>query len=130
MSDGSDILRFRRIDTFAVERQIAVVKNGARQPNLNELECVKGDVYAIIPHRDFIVRIEASTGRVLDRIEASSLLSDTERRTADFLDGIAYDPDDGLFYLTGQLWPWLYKVRFVPETAPAAPRAPSPARTN
>ena len=30
------------------------------------------------------------------------------------LNGIAYDPADNTFLLTGKLWPKLFRVRFVP----------------
>lgn len=121
MSDGSDQLAFRRPDTFAVERTVTVTMAGVPVRNLNELECVDGSVYANVWHRDTILRIDAASGRVLDRIDASGLLADAERAGADVLNGIAYDPADGLFYVTGKLWPRLFKVRFV--SAPGAPAA-------
>lgn len=123
MSDGSDRLTFRRPDTFAIERTVAVTMAGVPVRNLNELECVDGSVYANVWHRDTIVRIDAATGRVLDRIDASGLLSGAEQAGTDVLNGIAYDPADGLFYVTGKLWPRLFKVRFVSAApAPAAAR--------
>lgn len=119
MSDGTDVLTFRRPDTFAIERTVHVVRDGAAQRNLNELECVAGSVYANVWQRDFLVRIEPTTGRVLERIDAAGLLSDREREAADVLNGIAHDSADGSFYLTGKLWPKLFKVRFVPAAAAA-----------
>ena len=49
---------------------------------LNELECVAGDVYANVWMRDLIVRIDAKTGRVTQRIDAPNLLSPLERQDA------------------------------------------------
>ena len=114
MSDGSDRLTFRRPDDFAIERSVTVTMNGSPVKNLNELECVDGTVYANIWHRETIVRVDAASGRVIERIDASGLLSDRERNAADVLNGIAYDPSDRLFFVTGKLWPRLFKVRFVP----------------
>jgi glutaminyl-peptide cyclotransferase len=112
MSDGTSRLAFRRPDTFAVERFVDVTLNGRRVGQLNELECVDGTVYANVWHRDTILRIDPANGRVLERIDASGLLSPRERAAADVLNGIAYDAGDGAFYLAGKLWPRLFKVRF------------------
>jgi glutaminyl-peptide cyclotransferase len=114
MSDGSHRLTFRDPDTFAVRRSVDVMMDGTALRNLNELECVAGSVYANVWHSDTIVRIDSTTGQVLDRIDASGLLTDRERQAADVLNGIAHDPSDGTFLVTGKLWPKLFKVRFVP----------------
>ena len=47
-------------------------------------------------------------------IDLTGLLSekDRERRPVDVLNGIAHDPRDGTFLLTGKRWDTLYRVRF------------------
>ena len=114
MTDGSDTLAFRAPDTFAVQRSVRVVMNGTPLRSINELECADRSVYANVWHKDFIVRIDPATGVVLERIDAAGLLTESEAAGADVLNGIAYDPADGLFYITGKRWPKLFKVRFVP----------------
>ena len=114
MTDGSDTLAFRAPDTFAVQRSVRVVMNGTPLRAINELECADRSVYANVWHKDFIVRIDPATGVVLERIDAAGLLTGSEAAGADVLNGIAYDPADGLFYITGKRWPKLFKVRFVP----------------
>jgi glutaminyl-peptide cyclotransferase len=122
MSNGTSTLTFRSPETFEVVRRITVIHEARRLvPNINELECVDGAVYANIWRLDLLARIEPSTGRVLDRIDASVLLTDAEREKAGVLNGIAYDPAEKVFYLTGKNWPWVYKVRFVPEQKSAPP---------
>ena len=111
MSDGTERLFFRDPDTFAVARVVDVRLNGRPIGHLNELECVGGSVYANVWHTDTILRIDAATGRVLERIDASGLLTGEERAAADVLNGIAHDSADGAFYLTGKNWPRLFKVR-------------------
>jgi len=93
---------------------VRVVMDGAPLRSINELECANGSVYANVWHRAFIVRIDPATGLVLERIDAGGLLSESEAAGADVLNGIAYDPADGVFYITGKRWPKLFKVRFVP----------------
>lgn len=114
MTDGSDTLAFRAPDTFAVQRSVRVVMNGTPLRSINELECANRSVYANVWHKDFIVRIDPATGVVLERIDAAGLLTGSEAAGADVLNGIAYDPANGLFYITGKRWPKLFKVRFVP----------------
>ena len=64
--------------------------------------------------RDQIVRIDSRTGRVTAVIDAANLLSPLERQGVDVMNGIAYDPRDRTFLVTGKLWPRLFRVRFVP----------------
>ena len=47
-------------------------------------------------------------------IDASGLLGPAERAGTDVLNGIAYDPSNDTFLLTGKLWPFVFRVRFVP----------------
>ena len=99
--------------TFDVIGHQTVRLRGQPLRNLNELECVDGAVYANVHTRNFLVRIDPATGRVTDYIDASGLLSDEARRGTDYLNGIAYDPTAGTFYLTGKLWPTMFEVRFI-----------------
>jgi glutaminyl-peptide cyclotransferase len=117
-SDGSHRLTFRDPTTFAVTRQLAVTMQGQPVTALNELECVGDSVYANIWLTDRIVEIAKLNGIVRATIDASGLLSPTERaglaREA-ILNGIAYDAADHTFLVTGKLWPKLFRVRFVPK---------------
>lgn len=113
MSDGSASLTVRNAKDFGVVRMVRVTMNGQPLDRLNELECVDGSVYANVWTREFIVRIDPSSGVVTQRIDASNLLSPLERLGTDVLNGIAYDPSDKTFLITGKNWPKLFRVRFV-----------------
>ena len=113
MSDGTDRLTFRDPTTFDAIGHQTVRLRGQPLRNLNELECADGTVYANVHTRNFLVRIDPATGRVTDYIDASGLLSDEARRGTDYLNGMAYDPTAGTFYLTGKLWPTMFEVRFI-----------------
>jgi len=114
MSDGSDRLTFRDPKSFAEVGHVDVRKDGSVVRNLNELECVDGQVYANIWQYDYIARIDPETGNVTGWIDAAKLLSPAERRGTDVLNGIAYVPDTKRFLLTGKNWPKLFEVQFVP----------------
>lgn len=123
MSDGSADLVRRDPDTFAELARVTVTKGGDRVVRLNELECVDGSVYANVWLTDEIVEIDPASGHVTATIDASALRRSLQLGTSSdaVLNGIAYEPDSGLFLLTGKLWPTLFAVRFVP-VADAAPR--------
>ena len=113
MSDGTDTLFFRDPETFEVTGQVRVRLNGEARDRLNELECVGDEVYANIWGTDFIARIDKSTGHITQWIDAAGLLLPEDRPGTDVLNGIAYDPDNGTFLITGKWWPKLFQVRFV-----------------
>jgi glutamine cyclotransferase len=113
MSDGSANLTFRSVKDFSVIRTLAVTLDGQPLEQLNELECVGRDVYANVWMKDVIVRIDSKSGRVTQHIDAPNLLSPIERQGVDVFNGIAYDPADRTFLVTGKYWPKLFRVRFV-----------------
>jgi glutamine cyclotransferase len=116
MSDGGDHLTFRDPRSFARTGDVAVWRAGVPVKNLNELECVGDVVYANVWMDDHIARIDVKTGQVTGWIDASGLLSREERSGTDVLNGIAYVPERGTFFITGKLWPRLFEVRFVPRS--------------
>jgi glutamine cyclotransferase len=118
MSDGSDRLTFRDAQSFGRLGEIAVTRLGRPVPQLNELECAQGHVYANVWQRNEIVRVDPASGRVTATIDASGLLTSRERLGTDVLNGIAYLPERGTFLLTGKLWPRLFEVKFVPKAKP------------
>lgn len=116
-SDGSHRLFFRDPQSFAVTRTLAVTENGQPLGRLNELECVGDLVYANVWLSERIVAIAALNGQVRATIDAGGLLSEAERAglaQGAILNGIAHDPADSTFLVTGKLWPRLFRVRFVP----------------
>lgn len=117
MSDGSSTLAFRDSVSFAVAGRVEVVHDGRPLAGLNELECVGDAVYANVFGQDIIVRIDAASGEVEQVVDAAGLLPEAAARQADVLNGIAYNPDSGRFYLTGKLWPSMFEASFT-ATAP------------
>ena len=112
-SDGTDRLRFHDPVTFAEQGSVAVTLDGAPVGQLNELECVGGQVWANVWQTDRIVRIDPATGQVTAVVDAAGLLDPARRAAADVLNGIAAVPGgDGEFLVTGKLWPVTFRVRF------------------
>ena len=121
MSDGSEVLSFRDSESFAVVGQVAVTFDGSPLKDLNELECVDGEVYANVFRRDSIVRIDPATGHVTGLVDAAGLRDAGEAHSADVLNGIAYVPERERFFVTGKLWPAMFEVTFVGESGADTP---------
>jgi glutamine cyclotransferase len=117
MSDGTNQLRFLDPATFAEKRRITVTAAGAPLKNLNELEYVKGEIFANVWQTDYIARILPATGQVTGYIDLRGLLTPAERANTDVLNGIAYDAEHDRLFVTGKLWPKVFELRIV-----AAPR--------
>jgi len=129
MSDGSSRLTFRDPATFEELGGVEVTLDGEPVTELNELECVGHEVFANVWLTNRIVRIDATSGRVLTTIDAAGLLTEEEARHADVLNGIAYDPVSRHFFLTGKLWPKLFEVSLDLNPAEDAdPAAADPAK--
>jgi len=111
MSDGSSTITFRNPDTFLPERTITVTHRGNNVLYLNELEYIRGEIWANIYGSDIIARIDPATGKVNSLINCSGLLPASLRsRSTDVLNGIAYNEKNGYIYLTGKYWPKMYRI--------------------
>ncbi len=115
MSDGTGTLRFLDPATLAVQRTVTVTDDGREVTQLNELEYVKGEIYANVWRTNLIARIDPATGHVTGWIDLTGLLAPSERSgNEDVLNGIAYDAATDRLWVTGKLWPRLFQIRVVP----------------
>jgi len=114
LSDGSNRLRFLDPDSFREIKHIAVSDAGTPVKDLNELEYVRGQIYANVWHTDRIAIIAPDTGNVSGWIDLSGLMSAGYRLDAEaVLNGIAYDPARNRLFVTGKLWPRLFEIEIV-----------------
>ena len=113
MSDGTPELRFLDPTTFAELGRVTVTDGGRPLPYLNELEFVRGEVFANVWTTDRIARINPSTGRVTGWMNLAGLLGPADRRgrEVDVLNGVAYDPAGDRLFVTGKLWPKLFEIK-------------------
>jgi glutaminyl-peptide cyclotransferase len=113
MSDGTAELRLLDPATLAEVGRIKVTADGRPVTQLNELEWVKGEVWANIWQTDRIARIDPKTGRVKAWIDLRGLLdrSRPEAAGADVLNGIAYDAATDRLFVTGKLWPKVFEIK-------------------
>lgn len=114
MSDGTSTLTYRNPETFAPERTLTVTLRGQKVLYLNELEYIKGEIWANVYGTDQIVRIDPATGQVRSVVNLRNILPAQLRRPrTDVLNGIAYEPRSGAIYVTGKYWPKMYRITLV-----------------
>jgi glutaminyl-peptide cyclotransferase len=112
MSNGSGTLRFLD-EAFRTTRQLRVTLNRLPARNLNDLEWVGQSIYANVLWSSEILEISALHGRVQRIIDCSALQSEAAPRDIEHtLNGLAYDPDRGTYYVTGKCWRYMFEVRF------------------
>ncbi|MGE5237447.1 MAG: glutaminyl-peptide cyclotransferase [Chloroflexota bacterium] len=116
MSDGTDTLRVLDATTFRETGVIRVHEGHTPVTRLNELEYVKGDIYANVWGTDRIAIISPETGSVKGWLDLGGLrarLSTTRRylSTIDALNGIAYDKTGDRLFVTGKYWPSIFEIR-------------------
>lgn len=115
MSDGTSRIRFLDPKSFAVVRTIDVQQDGKPVDQLNELEYVRGEIWANVWQTDRILRIDAATGRVRGVVDCTGLLPPEDRAPGtDVLNGIAYDEATDRLIIGGKKWPKLFEVRLKP----------------
>lgn len=126
MSDGTHIIRFVNPENFQTVRTVAVFReNGQPLLNLNELEYVKGEIWANIWHSEqsnilgkpnHIARIDPNTGKLLGWIDLSSISpEDVSRDSENTLNGIAYDEASDRLFVTGKNWRKLFEIKVKPK---------------
>jgi hypothetical protein len=91
-----------------------VTLNGNPQDSLNELEWIRGYIYANVWISPWVVKIDPANGKVVGRIDMSSLVADAKNKNprADVLNGIAYDSTTDKIYVTGKQWQNIYQIGF------------------
>jgi len=116
MSDGSANIRVWDSATLKEIRRITVKDGATPVTQLNELEWVRGEIYANVWQTDRIARISPVDGRVLGWIDLTGILPKSERPDPDaVLNGIAYDAAGDRLFVTGKLWPKIFEIKLVPK---------------
>jgi len=114
MSDGTPALRFLDSSTLEETGRVRVTDQGKEVDDLNELEFVRGQIYANVWLTDRIAIIDPASGHVTAWIDLAGLGPHESRFTNDVLNGIAYDAEGDRLFVTGKLWPTLFEIRITP----------------
>jgi len=114
VSDGTNVIRFLDPGTLKVVKKIEVTKNDKKVTKINELEYIKGEIYANIWQENYIVIINPQNGKVTAIIDLEGIINP---RNYDYelnvLNGIAYDSENDHLFVTGKLWPKVFEIKII-----------------
>jgi glutaminyl-peptide cyclotransferase len=117
MSDGTSDIRILDPITLTEKKRFAVRDGVQPVKDLNELEYVRGELFANVWMTDRVARISPSDGKVLGWIDLSGLLTPQESTkvtpNGGVLNGIAFDQLGNRLFVTGKLWPKLFEIELV-----------------
>ena len=115
MSNGTSRLYYLDPVNYEEIRELEVYDDYGLLSNLNELEYIKGEIYANVFRTPYIARISPETGRIIGLIDLSKLLRDwiDDPEIMDNANGIAYDQASGRLYVTGKYWPRLFEIQMI-----------------
>jgi len=115
MSDGTSTLHFLDPETLKQTGSIKVHDDNVPVSKLNELEYVKGRIFANVWPTERIAIIAPQTGQVIGWINMKGLLNrKNSDQFVDVLNGIAYDDVGDRLFVTGKFWPKLFEIKLVP----------------
>ena len=115
-SDGTEKIWSLNPNTLSEEGYIEIYTNKSKIPRVNELEWVEGKIYANIWQQDAIAIVDPNTGAVEGVINMKGLQEQvTQHNTLDVLNGIAYNGEPNILYVTGKNWDKLFKIEIVPK---------------
>jgi glutaminyl-peptide cyclotransferase len=114
IGDGSSNLYYLDPDNYKLIKIVGVTDNNGPVGNINELEMIDGYLYANHWQTNDILKIDPSSGKVLGKLDLSSLANEAQNKypgSAE-MNGIAYDSSSKKVYVTGKMWPNIYEIKF------------------
>jgi glutaminyl-peptide cyclotransferase len=110
LSDGTNRLQYIDPDSLQVTKTLEVFAGSEAVTNLNELEFIRGEIWANIWHSDRIARIDPKSGQVTAWIDLTAIAESEAREQEDVLNGIAWDPGRQRLFVTGKNWSKLFEI--------------------
>jgi glutaminyl-peptide cyclotransferase len=110
LSDGTNHLQYIDPNSFQVTKTLEVFAGPEAVTNLNELEFIRGEIWANIWHSDRIAQIDPKSGQVTAWIDLTAVAKREPHEQEDVLNGIAWDPGRQRLFVTGKDWSKLYEI--------------------
>ncbi len=113
-TDGSERMWFLNPETLEEESFIETYTNKRKAENLNELEYVKGKIYANLWQKNSILIVEPSNGAIEGIVSLKGLQSKAGQEGDDnVLNGIAYDIENDRLFVTGKNWNKVFEIKLI-----------------
>ena len=118
-SDGTQRIWILDPETLREEEYIETVTDKSVFNKANELEYVKGKLYANVWQKESMMIIDARTGAIEGVVNFGGLKQRvTQHRDLDVFNGVAYHPGRETFFVTGKYWDKLFEVRILKRDEP------------
>ncbi len=117
-SDGTEKIWILNKKNLSEESYIQTLTHRTISSQLNELEWVKGKIYANTYQKDGVAIINPQNGAIEGIINFQGLrnnlgnINDLDPIN-DVLNGIAYEPESGKLFVTGKRWDKLFEVEII-----------------
>ncbi|NND61630.1 MAG: glutaminyl-peptide cyclotransferase [Flavobacteriaceae bacterium] len=113
-SDGTEKIWTLNAGTLAEEGFIQIYTHTSVIDNVNELEWVDGKIYANVYQKAAVAIVNPQNGAVEGVIDLKGLKDEvTQHEKLDVLNGIAYNGEPNILYVTGKNWDKLFKIEIV-----------------
>ena len=110
LSDGTNRLQYIDPTSFQITKTLEVFAGSEAVTNLNELEFIRGEIWANIWHSNRIAKIDPKLGQVTAWIDLTAIAEGEAREQEDVLNGIAWDPSRQRLFVTGKNWSKLFEI--------------------
>lgn len=110
-SDGTEKIWTMNPETQKMTDYINVYTNSSKIKSVNELEWINGKIYGNIWQKDAIAIINPANGSVEAVLNLSDLRKSVKNKTAEVLNGIAYNPKTKTIFVTGKYWDTLFEIQ-------------------
>jgi len=111
-SDGTEKIWLLDPETLTEISHIEIVTNKSIFNKANELEYVDGKIYANVWQKESMMIIEAESGAIVGVINMAGLKNKVKKhKNLDVLNGVAYNPTRGTFFVTGKNWDKLFEIK-------------------
>jgi glutamine cyclotransferase len=97
-------------ESFRVTKTLEVFAGSEVVTNLNELEFIRGEIWANIWHSDRLARIDPKSGQVTAWIDLEAISGAETREPEDVLNGIAWDSVRQRLFVTGKNWSKVFEI--------------------
>jgi len=111
-TDGTERIWFLDPETLTETRFIETYTNKRKAEKLNELEFVKGKIYANIWQQNSILIVDPVNGTIEAIVNLKGLQSKAGQEGEDnVLNGIAYDEENDRLFVTGKNWNKVFEIK-------------------
>ena len=114
ISDGTETIYFIDPESYKLIKKIQVYNKNGPIKLINELENVKGKIFANIYGKEEIIIFNPETGIVESILDLNGIFNKKNyNKKFDVLNGVAYNSITNQLFVTGKLWPSIFENEII-----------------